>query len=135
MQMNFAFEAKTSDFRFKLHKSYNANEHVSDCDKKSNKITPSEPVSNMRMNFAFATKTLDFRFNLHESYNANEHDKDCEQKGDKITPTEPVSNIRMNFSFATKTSDSTYMKATMQMSMTKTVTRKAAPGKDLMVLP
>ncbi len=63
MQMNFAFEAKTSDFRFKLHKSYNANEHVSDCDKKSNKITPSEPVSNMRMNFAFATKTLDFRFN------------------------------------------------------------------------
>jgi hypothetical protein len=133
--MNYVFATKSSNFRFNLHDSYNANKHDIDCDQKSDKITPSEPVSNMRMNFAFEAKTSDFRFKLHKRYNANEHVSDCDKKSNKITPTEPASNIRMNFAFATKNSDSTYMKATMQMSMTKTVTRKAAPGKDLMVLP
>ncbi len=70
------------------------------------------------LKFPFATKTSNVRFNLHISYNANEHVSDCDQKSNKITPTEPASIIGMTFAFATKTSDSTYMKATMQMSMT-----------------
>ncbi len=37
---NIPFATKASNFIFNLHKSYNANEHVSDCDMKSDKITP-----------------------------------------------------------------------------------------------
>ena len=111
--------------RFKLRESCNANQQNIEFDQKSGKITQNKSSAKIPINFPFATKASNFIFNLHESYNAYEHDKDCDQKGDKIRPTKPVSNIGMNFSFVTKTSDSTYMKATMQISMTNTVTRKA----------
>ena len=32
--MNFAFATKSSNFRFNLHESYDANEHDKDCDQK-----------------------------------------------------------------------------------------------------